>query len=188
MTTRFTVIGDGAMGTACANILSHNADQQATIWCQFDENCQSINQHRENVTFLPGVTLADSVRVVSDFNACSDADAFIVAVPTPYLRDTLSRLADLWPKEPPIVSVVKGMEQKTFESPSQIITEVLGERSIAALSGPSHAEESLADCRPASWRPAAIGDCPSRSSSGFQPIAFGSTARTICWEPNCAER
>ena len=37
--------------------------------------------------------------------------------------------------------MVKGIENETFARPSTIIAETLGERSIAVLSGPSHAEE-----------------------------------------------
>jgi glycerol-3-phosphate dehydrogenase (NAD(P)+) len=37
--------------------------------------------------------------------------------------------------------VVKGIENHTFDRPSQIIVETLGVRPLAVLSGPSHAEE-----------------------------------------------
>jgi glycerol-3-phosphate dehydrogenase (NAD(P)+) len=40
-----------------------------------------------------------------------------------------------------VVSVVKGLENETFQRPSEIIADVLGNRSVVALSGPSHAEE-----------------------------------------------
>lgn len=141
MATKFTVIGDGAMGTACAILLSQQPSHDVTIWCQFTENCRSMNEHRENVKFLPGVHLPDNIVVTDDFEAARNVDAFVVAVPTPFLRKTLEGLAAKWPKGPSIVSVVKGMEQETFQSPSQIITQIFGERLVAALSGPSHAEE-----------------------------------------------
>jgi glycerol-3-phosphate dehydrogenase (NAD(P)+) len=41
----------------------------------------------------------------------------------------------------PMISVIKGLENETFMRPSEIIAEVLGNRAIVALSGPSHAEE-----------------------------------------------
>ena len=41
----------------------------------------------------------------------------------------------------PVLSVVKGIENGTFARPSQMILETLGERPVAVLSGPSHAEE-----------------------------------------------
>jgi glycerol-3-phosphate dehydrogenase (NAD(P)+) len=48
-----------------------------------------------------------------------------------------------------VLSVIKGIENDTFARPSKIILETLGTRSVAILSGPSHAEE-LARGLPAS--------------------------------------
>ena len=141
MTTKFTIVGDGAMGTACALLLCNQSSHEVTIWCQFEENCQLMEQNRENTRFLPGVPIPDRVHITSDFSTASGADAFVLAVPTVYLAGTIERLVDQWPQEPPVISVVKGMEQSTFHSPSQIVSRVLGDRSVAALSGPSHAEE-----------------------------------------------
>lgn len=141
MSTRFTVIGDGAMGTACALLLAQNRDHAITIWCQFEENRAAMAAQRENATFLPGVPIPDSIQITSDFEAARDADAFVIAVPTIYLAATLERLVDRWPTDPPIVSVIKGIERGTFRTPSQIIEGVLGSRRTVALSGPSHAEE-----------------------------------------------
>lgn len=141
MKTRFCVVGDGAMGTACAILLASKPDHQTTIWCQFESNRASLIEKRENVKFLPGVPIPPIIAIESDFERVKDVDCFVVAVPTPYLSATLERLAPAWPPDPPIVSVVKGMEQKTFRAPTQIITAVLGERRLAVLTGPSHAEE-----------------------------------------------
>lgn len=141
MPMRFTVVGDGAMGTACAILLAKNPNHEVTIWCQFDENRRIMHERRENAPFLPGVTIPDSIQITADFGAAQAADAFVVAVPTVYLTATLQRLAQDWPATPPIVSVIKGMEQQSFRSPSQIVNDVLGNRSVAVLSGPSHAEE-----------------------------------------------
>jgi glycerol-3-phosphate dehydrogenase (NAD(P)+) len=41
----------------------------------------------------------------------------------------------------PLVSATKGLEIETFQRPSEILLEVLGERPSAVLTGPSHAEE-----------------------------------------------
>lgn len=141
MTARFTVVGDGAMGTACAIILSQRPEHEVTLWCQFEENRRAMHERRENAKFLPGVSIPQQVRLTGDFSTAGNANAFVVAVPTVYLAATLEKLAGQWPADPPIVSVVKGMEQETFRSPTQIITGVLGNRSLAVLSGPSHAEE-----------------------------------------------
>jgi glycerol-3-phosphate dehydrogenase (NAD(P)+) len=74
--------------------------------------------------------------------AAEGAALLVLAVPTVYLRETLLRVAPvLRPWRQPAVSVAKGLEQDTFLRPTQILTEVLGERPVAMLSGPSHAEE-----------------------------------------------
>jgi glycerol-3-phosphate dehydrogenase (NAD(P)+) len=141
MSVRFSVIGDGAMGTACSILLSQKPEHVVTQWCQFTEQCQVLGRTRENAKFLPGVRIPESVRVTDDFSRARDADVFVVAVPTVYLAATLERICGAWPSGPPIVSVNKGMEQQTFRAPSQIISGILGDQAVAVLSGPSHAEE-----------------------------------------------
>jgi len=58
-----------------------------------------------------------------------------------YLRNTLKRFVGVWPKALPTVSLSKGIENDTFQRPSEILHEVLGLEALAVLSGPSHAEE-----------------------------------------------
>ncbi len=77
--------------------------------------------------------------------ALAGADLIVVAIPTAFLRETLGRLAAHVPAGTPALSVVKGIEHATFLRPSQIVVETLGERPVAILSGPSHAEEIVRD-------------------------------------------
>jgi glycerol-3-phosphate dehydrogenase (NAD(P)+) len=51
------------------------------------------------------------------------------------------RVAPHVPRNVPIVSVAKGIENQTLMRPTQIITNVLGKRAVAALSGPNIAAE-----------------------------------------------
>jgi glycerol-3-phosphate dehydrogenase (NAD(P)+) len=97
---------------------------------------------RVNVKHLPGFTIPASVAVTAEFASAFDgADLAVVAIPTAFLRSALERVAASVPAEVPVLSVVKGIERETFARPSEIIREILGPRSIAILSGPSHAEE-----------------------------------------------
>jgi glycerol-3-phosphate dehydrogenase (NAD(P)+) len=99
---------------------------------------------------LPGVALPEPI--VFTANACdatSGADLIVAAIPSAYLRETLSGLTERLPPAIPVLSVVKGIENSTFARPSRIIAETLGPRQLAVLSGPSHAEE-LARGLPAS--------------------------------------
>jgi glycerol-3-phosphate dehydrogenase (NAD(P)+) len=62
-------------------------------------------------------------------------------VPTAYLRSTLERLKPFATPGTPVVSLSKGLEVDTFRRPTEIAAEVLSVTRLAALSGPSHAEE-----------------------------------------------
>jgi glycerol-3-phosphate dehydrogenase (NAD(P)+) len=62
-------------------------------------------------------------------------------VPTQFLREVAARFEDALEGDVPIVSATKGIEIETFRTPMSILQEVLGERPLAVISGPSHAEE-----------------------------------------------
>ena len=97
---------------------------------------------RENKRLLPGITIPDSIEVTSDISAAvADSDLLVMAVPTAFLRNCLSEISVHLTDDRPVVSVIKGIENETFQRPSEIIGEVLGSRAVVSLSGPSHAEE-----------------------------------------------
>jgi len=120
------------------------------VWARDAAHAAELARTRENLRHLPGIILPENVVVTP--NACDatgGADLIVVAIPSAFLRATLSGLSDRIPPGIPVLSVVKGIENATFARPSQIVVETLGRRSVAVLSGPSHAEE-LARGLPAS--------------------------------------
>jgi len=163
-----TVIGDGGWGTALALLLLGKG-RAVRLWGAFPDYIEAMRHGRENVKFLPGVPLPAALELTSDLAAAvAGADLLVMAVPTPFLRGVLRRLARCWwhghlARDPqagslchregrqagrssprcgiPIVSVAKGIENRTLLRPTQIIAGVLGRAPVAALSGPSHAEE-----------------------------------------------
>lgn len=142
MPTKTTILGSGAMATACSILLSEHAGQAVTLWARNPAHARDIAENRENRRLLPGVEIPPAVEVTSDIEAAvRDADFLVAAIPTKFLRNALSQVASRLTADRPVISVVKGLENETFLRPSQIIAEVLGSRSVVALSGPSHAEE-----------------------------------------------
>jgi len=143
MTTKITILGSGAMATACSILLAEHDDQDVTIWARNTQHAQQMLADRENRRLLPGVRLPDRLTVTADKAAAlRDANFLVAAIPTQYLRASLEELRPaLNSNHPPIISVIKGLENDTFMRPSEIIAEVLGNRAVVALSGPSHAEE-----------------------------------------------
>ena len=136
------VLGSGAMGIACAFLLAEHRDQRVKLWGRDAGHISELIAARENVRLLPGIKIPDTIELTADIeHAVTDVDLLVVAIPSAYLRDTLTRLAPSIPRGLPVVSVVKGMENSTQYRPSQIISEVLQHDAVAVLGGPSHSEE-----------------------------------------------
>jgi glycerol-3-phosphate dehydrogenase (NAD(P)+) len=143
------IFGAGGMGTALA-LLFAKAIADVRLWSRDKDHAGQFARKRVNERHLPDVAVPESVRVTADCaQAAASADLLVAAIPSAYLRATLAAVARDLPAGAPVLSVVKGIEFGSFMRPSQIIHEVLGDRPIAVLSGPSHAEE-LARGLPAS--------------------------------------
>ena len=142
MATKITVLGSGAMATACSILLAEHDGQSVSLWARNAEYAEDIARSRENKRLLPGVRIPENVEVTADIDrAVAGADLLVAAIPTKYLRAALTGIAPHLTDDRPVVSVVKGLENDTFQRPSEIIAEVLGHRAVVALGGPSHAEE-----------------------------------------------
>jgi len=130
------------MGTACAILLAEHPDQSVVLWARESEVVQDITDDRLNHHYLPGIPLPPDIAATNDPQAAvENSDFVVVAVPSKFLRSTLTSFAASLAAAPPMISVVKGVETGTLMRPSQIIADVLGPRDVVVLSGPSHAEE-----------------------------------------------
>lgn len=142
MVSRVAILGSGAMGTACAVLLSEHSGQEVSLWGWNDAHIRELTDHRENRRLLPGVRVPEGVTLTTDVSAAvRDAEIIVAAIPTKFLRSALTQIAPHIPADRPVVSVIKGLEVDTFLRPSEIIADVLGSRAVATLGGPSHAEE-----------------------------------------------
>lgn len=143
------VLGNGGWGTALALLALRNG-HDVRLWGVEADYVAETARTRTNPRYLPEVPLPPGLLVTSDAKAASAGATLLVsAIPTQFLRATTARLAPDLPPGVPVVSVSKGVENRTLERPTEILRETLGARPVAVLSGPSHAEE-VARGRPAS--------------------------------------
>ncbi|QEL18954.1 NAD(P)H-dependent glycerol-3-phosphate dehydrogenase [Limnoglobus roseus] len=141
MAERFAVLGAGAWGTAVAIHLA-KLGHAVSLWAARGESAARLFAARENLPLLPGVPIPDKIAVTADSDeATRNTDNWIVAIPTAFLRPTLSRFIELATSRTRCLSLTKGIEVGSFLRPSEIIAETLAVKTVAALSGPSHAEE-----------------------------------------------
>ncbi|MGC8640621.1 MAG: NAD(P)H-dependent glycerol-3-phosphate dehydrogenase [Isosphaeraceae bacterium] len=138
---RIAILGAGGMGTALA-LLFHESSARVRLWSRSPEHAGELAQSRYNHRHLPGIHIPREIVITGSAGEALDgAELIVAAVPSTFLRSVLRSVADCVPAEVPFLSVVKGIENGTFDRPSQIIVETLGVRPVAVLSGPSHAEE-----------------------------------------------
>ncbi|MBV9419841.1 MAG: NAD(P)-binding domain-containing protein, partial [Alphaproteobacteria bacterium] len=88
------VIGAGAWGTALA-LAAAQAGRKTTLWARESDVVASITRSRENVRYLAGTHLPDTIHATGDLNDAAKADAILLVVPAQHLRATLSTLTPL---------------------------------------------------------------------------------------------
>jgi glycerol-3-phosphate dehydrogenase (NAD(P)+) len=102
---------------------------------------ETINSKHENTTYLPGVTLPDSIDASTDMAALGGMDAYLLVPPAQFMRKTTSDLAPHVAAGAPMVICSKGIEQKTHKLMSEVVGETLPDNPICILSGPTFAIE-----------------------------------------------
>lgn len=141
MAKSIVVLGTGSWGTALAVLAARNG-HRVTLWGRRPEQVEEIRAARENARYLPGVKLPAEIEVASgETPAFREADGFVVVVPTQHLRSVITPVQELIGRDRPVLSCSKGIENGSLERASEVLREMLGRAPVAALSGPSHAEE-----------------------------------------------
>src|SRR4051812_11045824 len=122
---RITILGDGAMATVCSILLTQGG-HDVTMWGAFEESIERLLQDREQRRLLPGVKVPQQVHLTANDADCfAGATMILSAVPTQYMRSVWKRLSQHVPKDVPIVSVAKGIENESLLRPTQVIGDVL---------------------------------------------------------------
>ena len=140
------VLGAGSFGTALA---AHAADtgREVTLWARREELAREIGRTRENVDYLPGVTLPPGVRPTAGLEEVAACDPVLVAVPSHGFREAVRGLLAAADGGGPItlVSATKGVEVDSQARMSEVCFEegVAADREVhfAVLSGPTFAAE-----------------------------------------------
>ena len=144
MSDQVAVIGAGAWGTTLACMLA-DAQRPVTLWAHSSEAAERLAHARTNERYLPGLTFPPNVRVATeDAYLAEPHRLYVLAVPSSHVRATVLRVGPLLQPGVPILTVVKGIEERTHLRMSEVLAEELPGRAIAALSGPNLAREIAA--------------------------------------------
>lgn len=143
--SKIAVVGAGSWGTALAIVLGKKGYPVA-LWAREAEAVANLNRDRENLKYLKGCPIPESVVATNDLeDAIAGSGAVVLAVPSHAVREVTRQCRPFIEDSMYIVNTAKGFELETLKYLTTAIEEELGQGlkdNIVVLSGPSHAEEA----------------------------------------------
>lgn len=134
------MLGAGSWGTALA-IHVARCGHEPLLWGRDAAAVEAIRREGRHPSRLPGLTIPGSVRTSSRLGEAFEwSDTFVLAVPCASFR-ALLELAPAPDGGRRFLSAAKGIEPETGKRMSEIILEYQPGSSVAALSGPTFADE-----------------------------------------------
>lgn len=140
---KISVLGAGGWGTTIAILLKRNGCS-VTLWEYSKEYAETLKEYRENFYYLPKIKIPNGIIITNNLKeSVNGKDVVVVAVPTQYIRNSFRSIAGYDFGKTVVISVSKGIENKTDMLVSDILRDIfsINKNKIACLSGPSHAEE-----------------------------------------------
>jgi len=141
------VFGAGSWGAALSMVLCGKG-HEVFMWSNDEDEADRISKTRRLVHKLPEITIPNEITVTTDASSfLVDAEILVVAVPSKFLRVFAESMVDQLVGKPKIVvNATKGLEAGSLLTMSEILQSIWlkpgsSVKAVAALSGPSHAEE-----------------------------------------------
>src|SRR4051794_15922962 len=142
---RAVVVGAGSFGTAVA-VLLNRAGMRTTLQTRTAEQARTLNDERENTTYLPGVTLPRDLRIEPVGAGLARADLVFLGVPSRGLDEVINAVVAAEPsRRTAIVSLAKGLVPPDGAAPSALLRSLFGSSRVAVIGGPAHAKEMVSE-------------------------------------------
>jgi len=139
--THLGIVGAGGWGTALA-LLLHENEFPITLWGHDPREIATIAEKRENVIYLPGVPLPEGFEYTGELDDLASCDLLVLVTPSKAMREVCARLSTVALRSDAVfLSCTKGVERGSGMRMSEVVAEHFPKHVVAALSGPSHAEE-----------------------------------------------
>ncbi|HEY9793119.1 MAG TPA: NAD(P)-binding domain-containing protein, partial [Candidatus Obscuribacterales bacterium] len=153
--SKIAILGAGSWGTTLTWLLGNN-ERQVSIWSRNQEKLEQIKKLRRLEHPLD-ISIPESVEVCDDMDRCLEGAAIILFCCTAQSMRSVGLAVNkaLSAKvaarahgsardgQAVLVSAAKGLELKTFQRMSQILSYVVPGHQVCALSGPNLAVEVL---------------------------------------------
>ncbi len=139
--SKITMLGAGSWSSALAIMLG-KMGHDVSMWTVDSGEAEMINNEHQQKQKLPGVIFPANVKATTDMKKTLENPEIVVcAVPSIYVRETARAMNEYIKKDSVVLSVSKGIEDVSFKTMTQVIEMEASNIRVAAMSGPSHAEE-----------------------------------------------
>ncbi|MBQ8414881.1 MAG: NAD(P)-dependent glycerol-3-phosphate dehydrogenase [Clostridia bacterium] len=146
---KICVLGAGTWGIALAALLCAN-DHNVSVWSAIPSEIDNLVKNGTHPN-LPDIILPKSIYYTKDIEeAAKDSEMILIVVPSSFVRVTTERLVPFLKDGQVLITAAKGIEGGSLMTMSEVVCHVLKSLrpelkcSVAALSGPTHAEEVAA--------------------------------------------
>ena len=136
------VLGAGTFGTAIANELSVNKDNNVILFSRSQDKVDEINRFHTNKFCFPNKHLTKDLLASSDKNDINNVDIILVALPSSVIIEDLNNLKPYFSKNVLIVNLSKGLYEEGVTI-VEAIKNSLNIDNVVTLKGPSFAIEVM---------------------------------------------
>lgn len=137
---KISVIGSGTWGCALAAILKDKGND-VTLWSYFKEECEEL-KNTQRVKNLPDFVMPAGICYTSDIKeATENKEVLVLVTPSSAISKTAEAMCPYVKSGAVVVCASKGFDPETQKTLTETIKEKIPSANVAALSGPSHAEE-----------------------------------------------
>lgn len=136
---KVAIIGSGSWGSALAIHLA-KLGHEVRLWTFSEDELHLINNERK-CKFLPEAVMHENITATMEYKEAIEGSDFILHVtPSKFTRENVQKYKQYITMQP-VIMCSKGFEASTLYTLDQVMEEEMPNVKIAALSGPSHAEE-----------------------------------------------
>jgi glycerol-3-phosphate dehydrogenase (NAD(P)+) len=136
------VLGGGTFGTAIANELSVNTENNVVLFSRNQQKVDEINTYHTNKSCFPNKHLTKFLSATSDKNEIKNADVIFIALPSSVIIENLGSLKSYFKQDVLLVNLSKGLFAEGVTIIESIKTSI-GIDNVVTLKGPSFAIEVM---------------------------------------------
>lgn len=143
MNYKVGIIGSGSWGTTVGHLIALNG-YKVSMYSRNKKQIENINKEHINKKYLPEFKLSKNIEASNSLKEVTEnSDIIFIAVPSHSFRDTVKKMSNYLRPDQIVISLTKGIEIKTYNVMSQIISQESCIKLIGVLSGPNLAKEIM---------------------------------------------